>query len=104
MGRNRVARIVAVAVAAGLSPGGPPWSREEWEARVLELFPDRMESRVGGQQREVERLHDQVVARLETNRMSTVWQRLRDEQGLAVSVATFRRYVRKHVRGVRPED
>jgi len=104
MGRNRVARIVAAAVAAGLSPGEPLWSREEWEARVLELFPGRVEARVGNQQREVERLHALVVAGLETNRMSTVWQRLRDEQGLSVSVATFRRYVRKHVRAVRPED
>lgn len=104
MGRNRVARIVAVATAAGLSPGGPPWSAAELKARVAELFADRVGSRAGDQERQVACLHDMVVAGLETNRMSTVWQRLRDEHGLTVSVATFRRYVRKHVRAVRPED
>ncbi len=36
--------------------------------------------------------------------MTTVWQRLRDERGLAASVASFRRYVRERIRGVRPED
>lgn len=104
MGRNRVARIVAAATAAGLCPGGPPWSRADLEARVSELFADRVGPHAGDQERQVARLHDLVVAGLETNRMSTVWQRLRDEQGLAVSVATFRRYVRKHVRAVRAED
>jgi transposase len=104
MGRNRVARILAAAEAAGLSPASPPLSRAEWEMRVPELFPDRVHARAGEQERRVALLHDLVVAGLETNRASTVWQRLRDEQGLTVSVATFRRYVRKHVRAVRPED
>lgn len=72
MGRNRVARIVAVATAAGLSPGGPAWSAAELEARVTELFADRVGSRAGDQERQVARLHDLVVAGLETNRMSTV--------------------------------
>ena len=30
-------------------------------------------------------------------RMSTIWQRLRDEQGLAASVASLRRYVAANV-------
>ena len=104
MGRNRIARILAAAEAAGLSPASPPLSRAEWEARVPELFPGRVRARAGEQERQVARLHDLLVAGLETNRVSTVWQRLRDEHGLTVSVATLRRYVRKHVRAVRPED
>ena len=104
MGRNRVARILAAAEAAGLSPADPALSRAEWELRVPELFPGRVQTRAGEQEQQVARLHDLVVAGLATNRASTVWQRLRDEHGLTVSVATFRRYVRKHVRAVRPED
>ena len=42
MGRNRIDRIVGVAEAAGLAPGGPPLSRPEWERRVPELFADRV--------------------------------------------------------------
>ena len=34
IGRNRVARIVAAAQAAGLTLGGPVMTRPEWEARV----------------------------------------------------------------------
>jgi len=104
MGRNRVARILAAAEAAGLSPADPALSRAEWELLVPELFPGRVQTRAGEQEQQVARLHDLVVAGLATNRASTVWQRLRDEHGLTVSVATFRRYVRKHVRAVRPED
>jgi transposase len=36
--------------------------------------------------------------------MRTVWQRLRDERGLAVSESTFRRYVQQRVRRIREED
>ena len=87
-----------------MSPAGPALSRSEREARVAELFPGRVQARAGEQAMQVARLHDLVLAGLATNRASTVWQRLRDEHGLAVSVATFRRYVRTHVRAVRPED
>ena len=51
MGRNRVARIVAAAQSAGLSPGGPVMTRPEWEARVPDLFPDRVRRGVGDQER-----------------------------------------------------
>ncbi|MHB8490043.1 MAG: IS21 family transposase [Candidatus Dormibacteria bacterium] len=106
MGRDRLRRIVARAEADGIVPGGTPLGRSEWEARVAGWFPDRgrRTAPMGEQERAVARLHELVVAGLATNTASTVWQRLRDEQGLAVSVATFRRYVRKRVRAVRPED
>jgi len=79
-------------------------TRPEWEARVPDLVLDRVRRGVGDQERRVAHLHDLVVAGLATNTASTVWQRLRDENSLNVSVATFRRYVRKYVRAVRPED
>src|SRR5205807_3215505 len=72
--------------------------------RVPELFADRVAPHVGEQEQRIARMHDSVVAGLATNTATTVWQRLRDEHGLDVSVATFRRYVRKHIRRVRPED
>jgi transposase len=39
------------------------------------------------------------VAGLATNTAQTVWQRLHDEEGLRVSVRTFRRYVRERIPG-----
>ena len=42
--------------------------------------------------------HDYIVAQLKAGvRMSTIHQRLRDEQGLAASVASFRRYVAANI-------
>lgn len=53
MGRNRVARILAAAEAAGLSPADPALSRAEWELRVPELFPGRVQTRAGEQEQQV---------------------------------------------------
>lgn len=42
--------------------------------------------------------HDYIVEQMKAGvRMSTVHQRLRDERGLAASVASFRRYVAANV-------
>jgi transposase len=103
MGRNRVDRIVAVAEAAGLTPGGPPLSRPEWERRVPELFAERVVPAVAAPTQELVRFHATIVEGLAASTVTTVWQRLCDEQGLTVSLSTFRRYVRQHIRGVGPE-
>jgi transposase len=104
MGRDRVRAIVARAEAAGLAPGGPPLSREEWEQRVPELFAARLTPPVTAQGQLLAGFHEAIVAGLATNTERTVWQRLRDERGLTVSESTFRRYVEANVReGVRRE-
>jgi transposase len=104
MGRNRIDRIVAAAEAAGLGPGGPLLSRQEWERRVPELFAERVVRPVADPTKEIRRFHEVIVAGLMASTVTTVWQRLRDEQGLTASLSTFRRYVRRHIRRVRPED
>lgn len=104
MGRDRVRAIVARAEAAGLAPGGPPLTREEWEQRVPELFAARLTPPATAQGQLLADFHKAIVAGLATNTERTVWQRLRDERGLTVSESTFRRYVEAHVReGVRRE-
>lgn len=104
MGRNRVARITEVARAAGLSPGGPPLTRQEWEERVPDLFAERVMRRPGDGEKELRALHTVIVTGLETSTVTTVWQRLRDERGLTASLSTFRRYVRSTIRTVSPDD
>src|SRR5215472_13277236 len=103
----------APAVAAGLAPGGPPVSEAEWAARVRLWFPELADTRL----RQVtwpaiEAHHEFITAQLAAGvTVATIWQRLRDEQGLAVSYASLRRYVaanlpeearRSQVRVLRP--
>jgi transposase len=93
--RRTVSKYVAPAVAAGLRPGGPPLSEAQWAARVREWFPELADTRL----RQVTwpaiaEHHEFIAAQLAAGvTMATIHQRLRDERGLAVSVASFRRYV-----------
>jgi transposase len=111
--RRTVSKYVAPAVAAGLVPGGPPLSEAQWAERVREWFPELADTRL----RQVtwpaiEKHHELIAAQMEAGvTMATIHQRLRDERGLAVSVASFRRYVaanlpeearRSQVRVLRP--
>ena len=74
--RKTLRKYVAPAVAAGIAPGGQVKSEGEWHELVRGWFPELADARL---------------------RMSTIHQRLRDEHGLAASVASFRRYVAANV-------
>lgn len=93
--RNTVRKYVAAAEAAGLVPGGPQMSPQQWADRVGEWFPELADTRL----RQVtwpavEEHRDYIVAQLEAGvTVTTIHQRLRDERGLAVSLASMRRYV-----------
>jgi transposase len=93
--RKTIRKYVAPAVAAGIAPGGPVKSEGEWQELVREWFPGLSDSRL----RQVTwpaigEHHEYIVEQLKAGvRMSTIHQRLRDERGLAASVASFRRYV-----------
>jgi transposase len=97
--RKTLRKYVAPAVAAGIAPGGPAKSEQEWAELVRGWFPRLADTRL----RQVTWPaiavhHDYIIAQLKAGvRMSTIHQRLRDEQGLAVSVQSFRRYVAANV-------
>lgn len=103
MGRDRIGQIVAAAEEAGLSAQGSPLARSELQARVPELCAERVAPLGKKQQKKVTKFHERIVKMLETNTAQTVWQRLRDEHGLDVSIRTFRRYVHDNVRGISPD-
>jgi len=93
--RKTLRKYLAPAEAAGMAPGGPAKSEEEWAELVRGWFPQLADTRL----RQVTwpaiaAHHGYITAQLKAGvRMSTIHQRLRDEHGLAVSVASFRRYV-----------
>ena len=93
--RKTTRKYVAAAQAAGMRPGGPPVSEERWAELVRQWFPELADTRL----RQVTwpaigAHHDYIGEQLKAGvTVATVHQRLRDERGLAVSVASFRRYV-----------
>lgn len=89
-----VRKYVAPAEAAGLVPGGEPLSRAEWAALVAGWFPELSDAQARSLTFPAIDAHrERIGEMLKSNTTQTVWQRLRDEHGLAVSVTSFRRYV-----------
>jgi transposase len=97
--RKTIRKYVTPAVAAGITPGGPGKSEAEWAQLVREWFPELADTRL----RQVtwpaiSEHHDYILAQVKARvRMSTIHQRLRDEHGLAASVASLRRYVAANI-------
>ena len=92
--RGTVRKYVAPAEAAGIVPGGPALSRAEWLELARGWFPELIDAKARSLTFGVINAHrDRIEQMLKTNKATTVWQRLRDERGLTVSVTSFRRYV-----------
>lgn len=93
--RNTVAKYVAPAVEAGLVPGGPAVSEEQWRALVREWFPALVDTRLRQPSwPEIARHHERIRQLVGVVPMSVIHQRLVDEHGLDTSVASLRRYMR----------
>jgi transposase len=98
--RKTVRKYTAPAVAAGLVPGGgPARSRAEWAELVRAWFPELADTRLRQVTWPAIEVHrDYVAAQLELGvTAATIHQRLRDEYGLDVSVASLRRWVRANL-------
>ena len=88
-----VRKYVASAESAGIVPGGPALGRAEWAELVRDWFPELVDARARSLTYPRIAPHRELVAAmLETNTVTTVHQRLRDEHGLTVSLTSFRRY------------
>lgn len=95
VGRHAIAKFIVVAEAAGHHPGQPPLSAAQWSDFVRAHFPNRADvPRPSDAFALIAPFHDQISEALKTNRPSTVWQRLHDDQRLAVSLPTFYRYLK----------
>jgi transposase len=92
-----VRKYVHAAEAAGLAPGGPPVTAEQWRQMAREWFPSLTDTRL--RQPSWGRIaphHEQIRVLLGVVPVSVICQRLADEAGLEASVASLRRYVRRH--------
>ena len=95
-----VRKYVAPAEAAGLVVGGPPLSRAEWARLTADWFPELVDAKARSLTWPLIDVHrERIGPMLGTNTVTTVHQRLRDEHGLAASIASFRRYVRVEFAG-----
>ncbi|MGH2719793.1 MAG: IS21 family transposase, partial [Actinomycetota bacterium] len=92
--RKTIRKYVIPAEEAGLIPGGPPISAEEWALYVRSWFPELIIPELRNPSfAECVRYHEVIKAGLATNRLATVYQRLRDEHGFTASESSLRRYV-----------
>jgi len=97
--RKTLRKYIAPAEAAGIAPGGAAKSEQGWAGLVRGWFPQLADTRLR-----------QVIGLRSGSTMATsprswrvgcgwpaIHQRLREERGLAVSVASLRRYVAANV-------
>jgi len=90
-----VRKYVAPAVAAGLAPGGPALSREQWAALAAEWFPETVDRsswqstwpQIGEHEAQIRTWLDDRVT------VATIHQRLRDNLGLGASESSLRRWI-----------
>ncbi len=94
MDPKTVRKYTAPALAAGICPGGPRLSVQEWSTLVEEWFPDLVDRSL--RQRtwpEIEDHKARIEAWLGEVTVSTIHQRLRDDHGLSASESSLRRYI-----------
>ena len=89
--RATLRHYITAATAAGIEQG-TPLPRAQWEAWIHDTFPATWGGRGSPAQAVLAPYRERIEAALQTNHVTTVWQRLCDDTGLAVSLSTFRRY------------
>jgi transposase len=93
--RKTIRKYLAAAVAAGLAPGGVAMTAQDWAPLVAGWFPQLADTKLRQTTwPQIAEHHEYITAQLKAGvRQATIHQRLRDEHGLAASVASLKRYV-----------
>jgi hypothetical protein len=93
--RKTVRKYLRPARDEGLCPGLASMSCEDWAVLVRTWFPELADARLRRVTWfEIAAHRAYIDARLDQMAVAAIWRRLREEQGLACSVASFRRHVR----------
>jgi hypothetical protein len=82
--RKTIRKYLAPAIAAGITPGGPPVTMAEWAEHVGRWFPEITDTRLRQTTwPEIEQHRDYIADMLKIGvTQATIHHRLRDEQGL----------------------
>lgn len=89
-----VRKYIAPAIGAGLVPGGPALSVEQWSVLVAKWFPELVDrSRRQSTWPEIEAHRERIKGWLGVVTVSTIHQRLRDDLGLSASESSLRRFI-----------
>ena len=89
-----VRKYTAPAVAAGLAPGGPALTRQQWAGLVGQWFPGLVDRALRQKTwPQIEPHRALIEGWLGKVTVATIHQRLRDEHGLEVSESSLRRYI-----------
>lgn len=93
--RKTIRKYLQPAVAAGLAPGGPAVTRQEWADLVARWFPQLADGRLRQVTwPQIAVFHEYIAEHLKAGvTQATIHQRLRDEHGLTASLASLKRYV-----------
>jgi predicted transcriptional regulator len=98
--RKTARKYVAAAEAAGIRPGRLPLSEAELDVRVREWFPELADIRLRQVTwQAIKPHHEYIRAQLQSGvTVTRIHRRLREKHGVAVSIASFRRYVQAGLR------
>jgi hypothetical protein len=89
-----IRKYTAPALAAGIVPGGPPLSAQEWSTLAEGWFPGAADrSRRQSSWSDIEPHRKRIEGWLGEVTVSTIHQRLRDDHGLSASQSSLRRYL-----------
>jgi hypothetical protein len=95
--RPTVRKYIGAATRLGVVQGEQARSDREWEILAREVQALLATHRAAGvATAEVAHWHDYLEQRVATTYLTVLYQRLRDDEGLRVSWATFYRYVETH--------
>lgn len=89
-----VRKYIAPALGAGLAPGGPALTIEQWSALVADWLPELADRTL--RQRtwpEIEPHRARIKGWLGAVTVATIHQRLRDDHGLSASESSLRRFI-----------
>jgi len=89
-----VRKYIAPAVTAGLAPGGPSLSTDQWSALVAEWFPGLVDRSLRqATWPEIDGHRERIKGWLGDVTVATIHQRLRDDHGLGASESSLRRFI-----------